>query len=36
MTQSYTPTSPSRDDSIPNVGKWLIVLGIVLLIIASV
>lgn len=36
MTQSYTPTSASRDGSIPIVGKWLIVLGIVLLIIASV
>lgn len=36
MTQSFTPTSPPRDGSIPVVGKWLIVLGVVLLVIASV
>lgn len=36
MTQNYTPAPASRDGSFPNVGKWLIVLGVVLLVIASV
>lgn len=36
MTQIYTPVPVPRDGAIPLVGKWLIVLGVVLVIIASV